>query len=176
MHMHTHVHACVQLGEFRHSKGEFTLRGLHGRADSSGGQNKLDVKQLLLVASVNAAGRVDAGEKGLVALDDSLSEAMARKLAEEHEAKAARAAAKAAKAAAKCGGLREEELQFVVCLLGEHLAEEQARHPPPPPTHLAEEQARPSSCVARLASTLPPPPLTHTPTHHTPTHHRTPLG
>ena len=161
MHMHTHVHACVQLGEFRHSKGEFTLRGLHGRADSSGGQNKLDVKQLLLVASVNAAGRVDAGEKGLVALDDSLSEAMARKLAEEHEAKAARAAAKAAKAAAKCGGLREEELQFVVCLLGEHLA---------------EEQARPSSCVARLASTLPPPPLTHTPTHHTPTHHRTPLG
>ena len=134
MHMHTHVHACVQLGEFRHSKGEFTLRGLHGRADSSGGQNKLDVKQLLLVASVNAAGRVDAGEKGLVALDDSLSEAMARKLAEEHEAKAARAAAKAAKAAAKCGGLREEELQFVVCLLGEHLAEEQARHPPPP-TH-----------------------------------------
>ena len=32
------------------------------------------VKQLLLVASVNAAGRMDAGEKRVVALDDSLSD------------------------------------------------------------------------------------------------------
>ena len=88
----------MQLGEFRHSKGEFTLRGLYGREDSSGGQNKFDVKQLLLMAKVHAAGRVDTDKKGEVALDDSLSEAMAKNLADAKNAVEAKAAAKAAKA------------------------------------------------------------------------------
>lgn len=133
----------MQLGEFRHSKGEFTLRGLYGREDSSGGQNKFDVKQLLLMAKVHAAGRVDTDKKGEVALDDSLSEAMAKNLQDAQDAVDAKAAAKAARAAAKCGGLREEEMQFIVCLLGEHLT---------------EEQVQPSSCAARLAPPLLPTP------------------
>jgi hypothetical protein len=122
-----YIYTYMQLGEFRHSKGEFTLRGLYGREDWSGGQNKLDVKQLLLVARVSAAGRVDTDKKGKVALEDSLSEAMAKNLADAKNAVEAKAAAKAARAAAKCGGLREEELQFLVCLLGEHLNEEQVQ-------------------------------------------------